>query len=220
MNRRASPRRFARSLELSPLRLRIVVLAAGFSARLGQPKALARIRGLSVLHRMIRTLSPFRAASRIIVVIPPRAGRYTVGLRRISVAFVANPDRASGLASSVRLGLRHARHSAGILLLPVDLVDLERRDVARLIARWRGARRRVAARRVQTHAGAPLILPRWLYSRAVTIAGHAGLRDLVGRLPPGAVSLTDLPSAELDVDTPRDLERARRGVRPYPPPTG
>jgi len=209
MKRGASPW----SLAQAP-RLRIVVLAAGFSARLGHPKALARIHGLSVLHRTIRTLSPFRAASGIIVVIPPRAVRYTLGFPRRSVAFVANADRATGLASSVRLGLSRARHSAGILLLPVDLVDLERRDIARLITRWRGAPRRVAARRVEGHAGAPLILPRWLYARAVGLAGDAGLRELVCRLPGRAVSLTDLPSAELDVDTPQDLERARRRTRP------
>jgi molybdenum cofactor cytidylyltransferase len=211
MKRGTSPR----SLAQGP-RLRIVVLAAGFSARLGQPKALARIHGLSVLHRTIRTLSPFRAACSIIVVIPRRAVRYTLGFPRRSVAFVANADRATGLASSVRLGLRRARHSAGILLLPVDLVDLKRRDVARLIARWHGARRRVAARRVEAHAGAPLILPRWLYARAGELAGDAGLRELVRRLPRRAVSLTDLPSAELDVDTPQDLDRARRRTRAFP----
>jgi molybdenum cofactor cytidylyltransferase len=194
-----------------------VVLAAGFSARLGQPKALAQIHGLSVLHRMIRTLSPFRAASSIIVVIPRRAVRYTLGFPRRAVAFVANADRAAGLASSVRVGLDRARYSAGILLLPVDLVDLESRDIARLIARWRGARRRVAARRVEDQAGAPLILPRWLYARAASIAGDAGLRELVRRLPRHAVSLTDLPSAGLDVDTPQDLERARRRTRPFRP---
>jgi len=196
--------------------LRIVVLAAGFSARLGQPKALARIHGVSVLYRTIRTLSPFRASASIIVVIPPRAVRYTLGFRPRAVAFVANPDRATGLASSVRLGVSRARHSAGILLVPADLVDLEHRDIARLIARWRGARRSVAARRVEAHAGAPLILPRWLYSRALTIAGDAGLREMVRRLPRHAVSLTNLPSAELDVDTPEDLKRARRRRRPFP----
>jgi molybdenum cofactor cytidylyltransferase len=199
------------------LTLRIVVLAAGFSARLGQPKALARIHGQSVLQRTIHTLSPFRAASKIIVVIPRRAFRYTVGFPRRSVSFVANADRSTGLASSVRLGVVRARHSAGILLLPVDLVDLQRRDIARLIARWRGGRRRVAARRVEAHAAAPLILPRWLYAGAFGLTGDTGLRDLVRRLPRDAVSLTDLPSAEVDVDMPQDLERARRRIRPFRP---
>jgi molybdenum cofactor cytidylyltransferase len=192
-----------------------VVLAAGFSTRLGQPKALARIHGHSVLHRTIRILLPFRAASRIIVVIPPRAVQYRLGSLRHSAAFVSNAERATGLASSVRLGVGRARHSAGILLLPVDLVDLQPRDIARLIARWRGARRRVIARRVDARAGAPLILPRWLYANALGIAGDTGLRDLVRGLPRHAVSLTDLPSAAPDVDTPRDLERARRRLRPW-----
>jgi molybdenum cofactor cytidylyltransferase len=210
MKRGTSPRSLTQILGL-----RIVVLAAGFSARLGQPKALARIHGVSVLHRMIRALSSFRAASRIIVIIPPRAVRYTLGFPRCSVTFVANAERATGLASSIRLGVDRARHSAGILLLPVDLVDLERRDIARLIARWCGARRRVAARRVEAHAATPLILPRWLYARALDIDGNTGLREMVGRLPRHAVSLADLPSAELDVDTPQDLERARRRIRPF-----
>jgi CTP:molybdopterin cytidylyltransferase MocA len=86
-----------------------------------------------------------------------------------------------------------------------------------LIARWRGARRKVVARRVDTHAGAPLILPRWLYASALGVTGDGGLRDLVRRLPRGAVSLTVLASAEPDVDTPQDLERARRRMRPSRP---
>jgi molybdenum cofactor cytidylyltransferase len=128
-------------------------------------------------------------------------------------AFVANSQRASGLSSSVRLGLRRARPFAGVLLLPVDLVELARRDIARLIARWRGARRRVVARCVQDSPGVPLILPRWLYPRARELTGDQGLREVVRRLPKATVSLVELPSAVRDVDTPRDLERARRRVR-------
>ena len=120
-----------------------------------------------------------------------------------------------GLASSVRVGISRARHSAGILLLPVDLVELQPRDIARLLGRWRGARRRVVARRVQAHAGAPLILPRWLYASALEVAGDTGLREVVRRLPRDAVSLTDLPSAGADLDTPLNLQSARRRIRPF-----
>jgi molybdenum cofactor cytidylyltransferase len=197
--------------------LRIVVLAAGFSARLGKPKALARVHGSSLLSRTVGLLAPFAKSSKIIVVIPPGAARYRVGSHAHRVAFVANPKRAAGLSSSVRRGITRARHSAAVLLLPVDLVDLKGRDIARLIARWRGARRSVAARRVQGEAGTPLILPRWLYARALGLAGDQGLRDVVRRLPKDRVSLVTLPSAEADVDTAQDLERARRRVRPARP---
>jgi CTP:molybdopterin cytidylyltransferase MocA len=201
--------------------LRVVVLAAGFSTRLGQPKALSRVRGLTLLQRVVRLLYPFRGDAPILVVVPPRAGRYRVGLGplRRGVIFVANPLRATGLASSVRAGLRRSRCSAGVLLLPVDLVNLQRRDLRRLIARWRGARRRVAACRIDNRAATPLILPRWLYPRGLESTGDSGLRDLVRGLPQNLLSLLTIRSAGTDVDTAADLERARRRAHPTPGPT-
>jgi molybdenum cofactor cytidylyltransferase len=191
---------------------RLVVLAAGFSARLGTPKALARIQGVSLIARTLRVLAPFAMAP-IIVVVPPRAARLRAELRGHRSVLVANPLRSEGLSSSVRRGLRYARYEAAVLLVPMDLCSLERRDIARLIARWRGARRRIAARRIGAEAASPLILPRRLYRRALGIAGDAGLKALVRNLPPEEIVLVDLPSAALDVDMALDLERARRRPR-------
>jgi molybdenum cofactor cytidylyltransferase len=195
---------------------RMVVLAAGFSARMGKPKALARVRGVSLIARTLRVLAPFATAP-IIVVVPPRAARLRAELRHQSLLLVANPLRGEGLSSSVRRALRHARYEAAVLLLPMDLSYLEQRDIARLIARWRGARRRVAARRIGAEAAAPLILPRRFYPRALGIAGDVGLKTLVRHLPPGDIALVSLASAAFDVDTPRDLERARHHMRPRSP---
>jgi molybdenum cofactor cytidylyltransferase len=195
---------------------RMVVLAAGFSARLGRPKALARVRGSSLIARTLRVLDPFATAP-IIVVVPPRAARLRAELRGQRAVLVTNPLRGDGLSSSVRRGLRHARYEAAVLLVPMDLAGLAGRDIARLIARWRGARRRVVARRIGVEAAAPLILPRRLYPRALGIAGDVGLKTLVRHLPPQDIALVSLTSAAFDVDTARDLERARRHTRPRSP---
>lgn len=195
---------------------RIVVLAAGFSTRLGEPKALARVRGVSLIERTLRLLAPFAAAP-VIVVVPARAARLRAELRGQRPLLVANPLRSEGLSSSVRRGLRQARFEAAVLLVPVDLPHLEGRDIARLIARWRGARRRVTARRIGGEAAVPLILPRRLYPPALGIAGDAGLKGLIRRLPPEDIALVSLPSAAFDVDTAPDLERARRHARPRGP---
>jgi len=192
--------------------LRIVVLAAGFSARLGRPKALARVRGSSLIRRTIRLLAPL-AAERIIVVIPQRAVRAREELRGMRVDLVANPHRAGGLSTSVRRGLTAGRYSAALLMLPVDLVHLQRRDLERMITRWSGARRRVIARRVAEHGGTPVILPRWLWPRALGISGDRGLRQLLSELSPVHVSLLPVASAGFDVDTAQDLVLARRRWR-------
>lgn len=194
-------------------KLRIVVLAAGYSTRLGQSKPLARVRGVSLLGGTIRLLAPL-SASRIVVVIAPRAVRVRAELPGRQVLWTENAHRAGGLSSSVRRGLAAARHSAAVMLLPVDLAYLKRRDLERLIARWSGARRRVIATRYGTRGGVPLIVPRWLYSRALLIRGDRGLQEMIGRLPAEHVALMAVPRGRLDIDTPQDLQHARR----RPPP--
>lgn len=64
--------------------LRIVILAAGFSSRLGRPKALARVRGTSLLRRTLALTAQF-AAARIIVVVPRAAARYRIEARGFEV---------------------------------------------------------------------------------------------------------------------------------------
>lgn len=197
--------------------VRIVVLSAGHSTRLGMPKALARVHGATLLRRTLRVLQPVAAPWNIIVVIPPAARRYRIAAAGLAATFVPNPARGSGLSSSIRVGIRSARHSAGTLLVPVDFPGLGGRDIARLVRRWNGCRRKVVARRVDAGAATPLVLPHWLYRCAFGLRGDQGLRDVVRRLPTNAVRLVALPSAEADIDTPADLERARRRFHPWLP---
>jgi len=56
-------------------RLPVIILAAGFSSRLGRPKALARVRSLSLLRRTL-TLAAQLTPAQIVVVVPPRAARF------------------------------------------------------------------------------------------------------------------------------------------------
>ncbi len=189
---------------------RVVVLAAGFSSRLGRPKALAQIRGVSLLRRTLRLLASFSCGPPVVVVPPRSAYRFGRGFQRDEAVWVRNRRRALGLSTSVRAGLRAARYAAAVLILPVDLPQLTRGDVARLVAAWRRHRRHVVARRLGAGAATPLILPRRWLPAAAGITGDRGLRDWVGGLPAHHLLLVDLCSANLDVDTPADLAAARR----------
>jgi molybdenum cofactor cytidylyltransferase len=195
-----------------PRMLQIVVLAAGFSSRLGQPKPLARVHGVSLLRRTIGIASSL-GADRIVVVVPRNAVRYRVEARGFKVRWAVNAQRVQGLSSSVRRGIAAARYSAAILLLPADLIHLKNRDLFRLVRRWQSAPRRLIARKIHLSGATPVILPRWLYSRASSLAGDVGLRELIGQLPAEGRVLVELPSAVWDADTPQDLKDSRRRFR-------
>jgi len=200
-------------MNVNPLcKLQIIVLAAGFSSRLGQSKPLVRVHGTSLLRRAL-TVAASLKGSRITVVIPSKAARYRREAHGMQVHWAVNARRAQGLSSSVRLGIAAARHSAGILIMPADLANLKGKDLKRLVHRWQAAPRRLVARRIDRSGGIPLILPRWLYRRALTIEGDAGLRHLIGQLPADQRVLVELPSAAADVDTPEDLHNVRRRYR-------
>jgi molybdenum cofactor cytidylyltransferase len=193
-------------------KLNIVVLAAGFSSRLGQPKALAHVHGVSLLRRTVNLAAALRA-SRIIVVVPPAAARYYAQVRHRRVTLARNPHRGQGLSSSVRCGLKHAWYCSAALLLPVDLANLKLHELRRLVQRWQGAPGRTFATRMDTRGGTPLILPKRLFPRALRIVGDTGLRALLAELPMAQRELLELPSARIDVDTARDLAAARRRWR-------
>ncbi|HMH29462.1 MAG TPA: nucleotidyltransferase family protein [Steroidobacteraceae bacterium] len=194
-------------------KLQIIVLAAGFSSRLGRPKPLARVHGVSLLRRTLKVASTF-GADRIIVVTPRNAGRHRTEARGVNVRWAVNAQRTQGLSSSVRRGIAAARYASAILLLPADLVHLTTRDLFKLVQRWHAAPRRLIARRINLSGAIPVIVPRWLYVRASAVAGDVGLREFIGQLPADSRVLVDLPSASWDVDTPQDLREARRRFRP------
>jgi molybdenum cofactor cytidylyltransferase len=201
--------------------LKIVVLAAGFSSRLGQAKALARIHGISLLRRTLMLAAALKITG-IVVVVPPASSRYRREAGHLAVTWARNAQRGLGLSSSVRCGLRHCRYASAALILPVDLPHLKSRELKGLLSRWRADRGRVFATRmrsaatqsVDTHAGTPagtpLILPRRLFAHVFKLTGDVGLRGVLAGMPAAQCTLVDLPSAHADVDTVRDLAAARR----------
>jgi CTP:molybdopterin cytidylyltransferase MocA len=193
---------------LSPREPRIVILASGFSTRLGTPKALARIQGLTLLARLSRTLAPLSRRPPTVVV-PPRSATRRAALA-LGLICIDNPHRGRGLSSAVRVALRHAAYSPGVLLLPVDLAELRSVTLARLLSRWRGQRRKVIARRLGDRGVIPLLLPRHYFCAANALHGDSGLRDWTSTLKPDQLVLMDMRSAQVDIDTPSDLARARR----------
>src|ERR1700674_3327516 len=199
-------------MNVTSLRLHIIVLAAGFSSRLGQPKALARVHGLSLLRSTLELAATLKCA-KIIAVVGRNSARHRAQAGAVRVTFVANSRRNQGLSSSVRLGIAKARYSPAVLLMPVDLANLKSRELARLVWRWRAAPRCVIARGIGRSGAVPLILPRRFYPRALGVVGDVGLRELIAQLPADSRVLVDLPSASLDIDTAQDLKAARHSFR-------
>jgi CTP:molybdopterin cytidylyltransferase MocA len=178
------------------------LLAAGQGSRLGQPKALVKIGGLSLAERGVGLLRDGGADPIVMV-----TGAAPVSLPGVITAH--NPDWQTGMGSSLREGLQSLpadREAVVIALVDQPLVGPE--AVRRLIAAFL-AGAEVAVACYQGRPRNPVLIGRAHWAQAAAAAqGDAGARTFLRARPElvKAVECGDVGRPD-DLDTPEDLLR-------------
>jgi molybdenum cofactor cytidylyltransferase len=189
-----------------------VVLAAGRSTRMGGPnKLLLPLGGKPVVAHAVEAALASRARP-VIVVTGHQAEAVTEALAGYDVPTVHNPDYATGLASSLKAGVRAVSDNAdGALILLGDMPAVPPHLLDRLIEAFDARPDATAALPVREgQRGNPVLLGRTLFSAVLQLEGDEGARRLIGRDGVVEVSVAD-PGIAADVDTPEAFaEVARR----------
>ena len=192
-----------------------IVLAAGSSSRLGQPKQLVEYDGEPLLHRAARLALSVGAAPVLVVTSAPE---YEAAVRDLAVSVVWNPLHAEGMGSSLRAGMaalgRIAPEAGRVLLLVCDQPLLEAIHLRTLLKAE--AVHGVAAAEYGGRLGVPAVFAREHFPALAAVAGDRGARALLRDM---AVTAVATPEAGVDIDTPGDLEVLRRSCGAYKPPS-
>ena len=183
-----------------------LVLAAGSGSRLGTPKALVELGGERLVDRAVRVMADGGCAP--IVVVSGAAAFEVAG-----ADVVANPDWATGMGSSLRVGLAALAGSEAdaVVVSLVDQPGIGPEVVARVIEAFE-AGAVVATATYDGQRRNPVLLARGTWAEVARLAeGDAGARPYLAAHPAEvrAVPCDDLGSAD-DIDTAEDLARARR----------
>ncbi|GLW97283.1 nucleotidyltransferase family protein [Microtetraspora sp. NBRC 16547] len=187
-----------------------VLLAAGSGRRMGTPKALVEFEGERLADRGVRLLAEGGCDPVLIVV-----GAAEVGVT--GAVAVRNPDWATGMGSSLRVGLGALPTSASAAVIAlVDQPLVRPEAVRRLVEAFRaGATVAVAA-----YGGAPrnpVLIAREHFAAVSALAeGDVGARPFLRAHPELVVRVAcDDVGDPADLDTPDDLREfdARRRRR-------
>ncbi len=179
-----------------------VVLAAGASSRLGQPKQLLLYRGEPLIRRTARLASEAGAAW-VWVVVPPGLPAVREALAGLpAVTPVENPSPAEGMGSSLRLVMAAVlpAQPERVLLMVCDQPLLEAADYQALLAEPSSGG--ISAAFYNGHRGVPAVFDRRYFSSLAKAEGDQGARALLQG--PG-VATVPMPQAAADVDTPENL---------------
>jgi molybdenum cofactor cytidylyltransferase len=176
-----------------------IVLAAGASTRLGEPKQLVMLGAETLLERAVRTA---RAAGcePVVVVLGAAAERILERCDLGSAVVVMNPEWEEGMASSIRAGLRAIGGADGVVLMTCDQPAVTAEHLLALSATGEVTASAYAGRR-----GVPAYFPAACFAALIELSGKAGARELLR-----SAATVELADGELDVDTAADLKAAKQ----------
>jgi CTP:molybdopterin cytidylyltransferase MocA len=180
-----------------------VVLAAGASVRLGEPKQLVRLAGETLLQRAIRIAHEAGCAP-VVVVLGADAEQIAAQCDLSDAVVVVNDAWSEGMASSIRVGVGRlgmvAKDANGVVLMTCDQPAVSAAHLRALMKTGAATASAYAGRR-----GVPAYLPAAAFAELMELRGDSGARELLRE-----AAAVELAGGELDVDTVEDLAEAER----------
>ena len=187
-----------------------ILLAAGGSTRLGEPKQLLVYEGRTFIRRAAETLAA-SICSPIVVVIA-EGEKPAAELTGLDVHICRNKDWRSGMGSSLKAGLAQlleiepAIDAAVVTLCDMPFVTASHLDS--LCSSYRESESPIVCAEYGGTLGVPAVFGRATFAALSNISNEKGARDLI-RSGAFAVTPVHIPEAAYDVDTRADLRRLR-----------
>lgn len=188
-----------------------VLLAAGASKRLGQPKQLVRLDSESLLRRTAR-LALEAGCSPTLVVLGFDASEMERELHDLAADVIVNQDWQEGMGASLRAGMEALRAAdpqpQAVLILVCDQPRLTASHLETLLTGHKTATATsdiaITASVYASRAGVPAIFAARLFPELRSSQGDRGAKDLI-HAHAAQVQGIPWPDGEIDIDLPSDL---------------
>ncbi len=187
-----------------------IVLAAGGSARMGQPKQLLSVGGQPMVRRVVEAVCA-AALAQVVVVVGAHAHRVQQALTGLPADIVLNKAWAEGLSTSIRTGLDALRPEIqAVLMVLADQPALSPHLVRALVTRYRATGSALVAPFYRGQRGNPVLFDRVLFSELMQVEGDQGGRTVIihHQAEMECVEVND-PAVTLDIDTLQDYQEMR-----------
>jgi molybdenum cofactor cytidylyltransferase len=185
-----------------------VILAAGESSRLGQPKQNLLVEGQTLLQRAVDTARKANCGL-IVVVLGANAARIDP---ITGVTTLYNEDWAEGMASSIRTGINSISKNISVdkvIILLCDQPFVTTELLNTLIDKQAETGRPIVACTYGGTTGVPALFDRAFFAELLLLQGHEGAKKI---LTEQAANIATVPfeRGNIDIDTPEDYEQFRK----------
>src|SRR5699024_2613752 len=181
-----------------------IILASGFSSRMGKDKLLLEIEGEKIIERVIKAGKKSNLDEIILVYRKAEVGE--IG-EKYGVNTVENEKPSLGQSESVKLGvLKSKEETEGYMFLMGDQPFLTYKTINKIIKEFYKRKKFIIIPYYSGIKGKPVLFPSELKKEVLSIEGDKGGRDII-REKSNTVFKVFFESGKLgmDIDTPEDF---------------
>ena len=188
-----------------------VILAAGNSSRLGQPKQLLQFRGQTLVRRIVDAAHN-AGCSPIVVVIGSDKDVVARELKRTNAIIVENEDWSDGMGTSIRSGVRRlidiAPNTETIALLVCDQPLVDSDTIEHLVALGEKTKKAIVASRYAGTLGVPALFDRSCAEELLALDDGSGAKPII-LSNHDRVAEFPFSEGQIDIDTAADYDKLR-----------
>lgn len=191
----------------------VVLLAAGNSSRLGQPKQLLLFKGKTLLQHSIE-LTAAADTTFTVVVLGANAELLQPCIKDNKVHTVINKRWREGMASSIVCGVRLLKEVdntiEGFILMVCDQPYVTTFLIDELIRVHRNTGKLIVTCSYGETFGPPALFHKSVFKELMELTGDVGARSIIKKYP-GEVEFVPFPEGITDVDTEADYQKIVKG---------
>lgn len=192
-----------------------IILASGFSSRMGKPKLLLKINGKPILQWVMEAAIDAKV-NPVVVVAGELYEQYCeLGKDLFEIRFIRNTKYAEGMSSSIRLGVSSLYSETEALLVFLgDQPLVPSLVVEELISFYYSNRSSdmyqnplIVRPQYGDRVGHPVLFDRSLYDELIQVNGDKGAREIIKKYS-HRLKVVSFPNEiwGLDIDTPSDFK--------------
>lgn len=180
----------------------VLILAAGTSSRLGEPKQLLKIKDETLIQIAVKRA--LNLTNDVKVILGYKSHEIMQEIKDFAISIAVNPNYEQGMGSSISFGMKDFSESKKVLIMLCDqpLIPLSHYNL--LIKKSIENEDLIICSKYQDRFAVPSLFPKIYHKNLLELKGDEGARKLLKNNSIAYVILDDKLS--IDIDTKEDFE--------------
>ncbi len=184
----------------------IIILAAGASTRLGQPKQLLPYKGTTLLQHSIQAAIN-SIASHIIVVLGACEQQIRIETEWHTAQVISNNEWHEGMASSIRCGINELTRTNpstnGVIIMLCDQPFVTTDLLNELMTTHKATGKAIIGSQYNHIVGVPAFFQKNIFPELLQLTGDTGAHSIIQSHPEN-IAVIPFSKGSIDIDTPAD----------------